>query len=560
MQDFISLLTNTETVATIAGLILVGALLTYFFWFRLACVSTLDAMLQMKNALNQTPADWGSIKVRANTVLKTYPHLAPAWLETQERVLEIDVKGTRKAVMFGTPRDLWNPSALLSHRFNLGLADAVPNILVGVGLLFTFVFLTVALMEATLALGPGIGPEATKDAVGKLLSAAGGKFLTSLAGLLASIAWTFFSKKNLKALTVVCHDFLNSLAKQVHSNGAEVLMLKQSELLVDKLGLTEELLTESREQTGTFKRFETDLAVTLAGAINQAFTPQMEAMTSKLVASIDGLSEKLGTMNQQALQKMLEDFADMLKEMTKSEMTHLQATLSDLAEKLSSVGWNLGEGGDKFRSDLDQAGAALVARVQEIAHNLATGASNLETAAGSVKLAMNDLEVTMLEATNIGKRGALFVNEALEKTGQTLQSLDVISGGLTTASTAFQSVTGKIAEVVDNVEELSREQRAVVDAVREVGPSAQAAVERVAGVLETAGQHTKDSIEATAATLSKTVASITEGVSSYSDQVAQLHRDMDGSLARAVGNFHTHVNELTEAVEELSEIMQNKKG
>jgi methyl-accepting chemotaxis protein len=231
-----------------------------------------------------------------------------------------------------------------------------------------------------------------------------------------------------------------------------------------------------------------------------------------------------------------------------------------LAEKLESVGGDLGKGGEKFKEDLGSAGAELVARVQEIAQNLATGAKNLDTAAGSVKLAMNDLEVTMLEASNIGKRGALFVNEALEKTGQTFQDLGVITNGLVTASSDFNAVAGKISEVVDNVEELSREQRGVVAAVREVAPTAQAAVERVATVLEHAGQHTKDSMEATAASLTRTVSSITEGLSSYTDLVAELHRKMDANLAKAVGNFHTHVNELTEAVEELSEIMQQKKG
>jgi ABC-type transporter Mla subunit MlaD len=120
-------------------------------------------------------------------------------------------------------------------------------------------------------------------------------------------------------------------------------------------------------------------------------------------------------------------------------------------------------------------------------------------------------------------------------------------------------VSGSISEVVNNVEELSREQRAVVSAVREVAPNAQAAVERVAAVLEVAGKQSKESIEATAATLTRTVASITEGVTSYTDQVADLHRKMDGHLAKAVGSFDKGVNELAESVEELAEIMQKSK-
>jgi methyl-accepting chemotaxis protein len=219
------------------------------------------------------------------------------------------------------------------------------------------------------------------------------------------------------------------------------------------------------------------------------------------------------------------------------EMAQLRQALAELAAKL------------------DRAGVTF----HEITKNLATGGATLETAAGALNLAMNNLEATMLEASNTGKRGADFVNEALDKTTLTIQSLGSISGGLVNAASSLQSVGGKMSEIVDNVEELSREQRSVVAAVREVAPKAQAAVERVAGILEVAGKQTKESIEATAATLGKTVASMTEGVTSYTNQVADLHRKMDGHLAKAVSSFDKGVNELAESVEELADIMQKSK-
>ena len=375
-------------------------------------------------------------------------------------------------------------------------------------------------------------------------------------------------------LALASEHFLEALGRAVPANGGELIMQQQLNFAgkshanaEDVLGLTEELLNESREQTGTFKRFETDLAVSLAGAINKAFTPQMEAMTTKLVGAIEGLSEKLGTMNQEALKTMLDDFAAMLKQATDSEMAELKKTLKELAEKLDTAGENLGKGGSEAGNAINEASALLVSRVKEISENLALGATNMETAASAIKSAMNELEVTVLEASNIGKRGALFVNDALEKAGETVERLGSVSGGLIEASQAMESVGGQIANVVDTVEELSREQRAVVLAVKEVAPTALAAVERVTGVLDQAAnqtlgvmKQTKESMESTAATLGKTVASITEGVTVYTDQVAELHRKMDGQFAKAVGSFDKGVSELTESVEELSEVMQRKKG
>ena len=560
MQTIINFIEGNPTIFAIALAIVVFAFIGYLSWFRPAHQSTLKAIRAMNTALLEHPSDWQSINDRAYRLLDLFPQLRSSWMETQQRVIELDDKGGKKAVMFGSPRDLWNPSTLLSHRFNLGLADAIPNLLVGVGLFFTFLFLTIALVEATSALGPGQGLDATRDAVSHLLSAAGGKFMTSLAGLLSSLGWTYFAKRQFKALSFACYEFLDTLAKQIPTIGAEVLMQKQAQSLADEVAVSEELLTESREQTGTFKRFETDLAVTLAGAINQAFTPQMEAMTAKLVDSIDGLSEKLGSMNQEALKKMLEDFALMLKKATETEMVQLQQTLSDLAEKLNIAGEKIGDGGAKIGDDLALVGAELVAKVEVISQNLVTGAEGMEKAAESVKVAVNNFRQTMHEAADKGKRGADFVQAALDKSGQTLISLNEITDRINSTSSAFQSVTGKISEVVENVGVLSQEQKAVIAAVREVGPSAQAAIERVASVLEVAGEQTKKSIESAAASLSKTVSTITAGVADYSNQVAELHRQMDGSLAKAVGSFHTHVSELSDSVEELAEIMQSKKA
>jgi methyl-accepting chemotaxis protein len=574
-MDFIlNFLSNSPEVTAIAVLILASSWITYLVWYRSSVREITTGLYKLTVDVGQDVDGWQGCNERVVQSIKKYPRLAGSWLETQERVTAVPVGGKTTHVMFGLPRDVWNPQTLLGRTFNLSLADAVPNILVGVGLLFTFFFLSVALTETTAVLGGAADAKQTQSAIEALLKVAGAKFLTSLAGLLSSIVWTFYAKREMARLALASEHFLEALGRAVPANGGELIMQQQLNFAgkshanaEDVLGLTEELLNESREQTGTFKRFETDLAVSLAGAINKAFTPQMEAMTTKLVGAIEGLSEKLGAMNQEALKTMLEDFAAMLKKSTESEMNQLQQTLKELAESLKKAGGSLVDGGVKAGDAINEASALLVARVHEISENLALGAANMETAASAIKSAMSELEATVLEASSIGKRGSLFANEALDKAGNVVSNFAIVTDGLVQASHAIQSVGGKIANVVDTVEELSKEQRAVVLAVKEVAPSALAAVERVTGVLDQAAnqtlgvmQQTKQSMESTAATLGKTVASITEGVTVYTDQVAELHRKMDGQFAKAVGSFDKGVSELTESVEELSEVMQRKKG
>lgn len=570
-----------------AGGIVLAALMGYWVWLRPAAASLEAALAELSRALQVDGEDaWTAARERARGAVKANAAMRVAWQETESRVMPLPHGQRTLFVMFGSPRDLWSGSRLLARRINLPLAEAVPNLLVGVGLLFTFFFLTLALTQATAALGPGQGSTDPTGATRGLLNAAGAKFLTSLTGLLASILWTIASRRRMARLQAATEDVLERLARLVPTGGAEMAMFAQLQLArelhqtgsqhVDvsreagatatrQVEIAEELLTEAREQTGTFKRFETDLAVSLAGAITSAFSPQMEAMTERLVGAINGLSDRIGAMNQEALQKMMDDFAAMLKGATESEMNQLRETLALLAERLDGAGRSLGESVGEAADGLGKAGADLLASVQQVAANLATGAANLEGATQGVKEAMNDLDVSIREAADLGRQGSGFVREMLRTAEGAMGRLKSSAEELNAAGGSLERVSGALTEAVDSVEEMTREQRAVAGAVREAAPQALASVQQVVSLLERTVSETarlmaqtRDSMAATSATLGTTVAAITTGVSEYSGQVTELHRKMDEALARAVGSLDKGVSSLEEAVEELGEILSTR--
>lgn len=69
------------------------------------------------------------------------------------------------------------------------------------------------------------------------------------------------------------------------------------------------------------------------------------------------------------------------------------------------------------------------------------------------------------------------------------------------------------------------------------------------------GQELKETVVETAAALKSTVASMLEGVTEYSNEVAELHRTMDQHLAKAIGSLDKGVVGLEESIEELGEIL-----
>lgn len=579
---------NSLAVGLAAFLILGSAGWGYWAWFRPAAVRLQNSLKALAKAIEVDADGWALAKEQARAASKTNAAVRSAWQETEERVIPLTHGQRTMFVMFGAPRDLWSANRLLSRSINLPLAEAVPNLLVGLGLLFTFFFLTLALTQATSALLPQAGHVQTDltSATRGLLSAAGAKFLTSLAGLLASIVWAIGARRRMARLNSATEDVLERISRIVPYGGGEMTTFAQLQVTRDlhqssgnqievtkdlvkkteqQLELTEELLSEARDQSGTFKRFETDLAVSLAGAITSAFSPQMEVMTNRLIAAIDGLSDKIGTMNQEALQRMLEDFSGMLKTATESEMTQLRETLEALATRITGAGEAIGDGAGRAAEKLDKAGADLLVRMEQVSLDLASGATNLGGATQGVKEAMNDLDATINQAADLGKQGATFIRDALETSDVVFARLKSASEDLNSTGGSLERVSGQLAEAVNSVEEMTNEQRAVVDAVKDASPQALASVQRVLDLLQQTVQvtatmmaQTKDSMTTTSTTLGTTVAEITVGVSEYSKMLAELHRKMDNELAKAVGSLDKGVVSLDEAVEELAEVLSSR--
>lgn len=576
METYLSLKTfveNDKLVIGIAFAILAFAILVYRIWFHPKLKALGNALAELISQLQKIDGGWSALSEAGRAASARHEVLRAPWRETEARVLMLPHGASHVPVMFGPSNDVWMPSRLLRAKMNVAVFEAMPNLLVGIGLLFTFFFLSLALSKATIALTGDVQGQAeiikaTKD----LLSTAGAKFTTSLAGLLASIIWTVFAKNKMATLSRAGDQIAELVHKAVSVSGAEMAIYGQLQTL-NKLDsssqLQQELLTEmleeSKEQTGSFKRFETDLAVSLGNAITTAFTPQMESMTSRLVMAIDGLSEKLGTMNQDALSKMMEDFSGMIKDSTAAEMDAFRESLGRLADRLDTASISLTQGAAESGKALDGASKNLADNVGNAAESLVNGAALLDAAFISAKAAISDLDHTVVNATELGRSGAKRFDQSLQETDAVLDKLRATGAGWHEAVTVLSRTSGELAEVINGIEELAQEQKGVIRAVKDATPNALATIGSVSEVLKTSAlqaeksmHEARDAMERTGKTLGGTVTAITEGVKEYSSQLASLHLEMDSQVSKAVSQIGGAIVSLEEAVEELGEVLEAK--
>jgi len=575
--------------------VLLAAWFGFFFWARPAFNSIASSLERLNRPLADAEG-WSSTDSLVDSVKVLDPTVQDAWQDSRARVIAIErpAGGTQFATL-GSLRDVWNPQSLVGRSINLPLAEAIPNLLVGVGLLLTFFFLTLAIVSATAALQPVTSaesrsvveppadpsrrpegalpqPQTTKaidGAINDLLSSAGAKFLTSLAGLLASIGWTFALRLRMRRVDQLCDSIVNCLSRLAPPDAGERLATAQVALgnaskqsAEDHVALLEEVLNESREQTGVLKRFETDLAVAIGRAINAGLTPQFEEMTRRLTASIDQLTERMASINQGALEKMfdkmLAELSAILKKATDSEIAQLKESLSRLAALIEAAGVKFGETGEQANRTM----AGLIQQVLEVAKRLDEASQGILNTSQAFAASVDGLSQTVDQASAAGRTGREFFTNAVERGAEQITRFRDAAQMLESTVADMGRVAAGMDEAVDAIGDLAVEQREVVHAVRDATPNAMRSIGEVVGSLKEAIAATgasmnqvRESMRQTAAVLEQTVGEIQGGVSDYSRTVADLHQKMDGYLARAIGNLGNKITSLEEVLEELSEVV-----
>lgn len=564
------------------SILLVG-FVAYGWWARPKLLQVERDLTALKELLN-SHTDAIRARTEVSELIEKRPSLGTPWHATQARVLALESQGRARGVLLGTVEDVWRVERLLQRHFNLAMFEAVPNIAVGVGLLFTFGFLTLALTDATAALSAkgNINPV---EATNKLLGNAGGKFLSSLAGLLVSLVWTVWGRRRIVRLERAAAEVVEAIETLWPPIGAEAAVAEQliqlgkvGETLIaqqgvqtqlqattqDQVALTEELLVEAREQTGSLKRFETDLAVSIGNAITNSFGPQMEQMTQRLEQAITHLSDRIGTMNEDALRKMMDDFSQMIRSNTDSEMEKFKETLVALAGNLQTASDQLRTGVGGAADALGEATRDMTSSLANAAQGLVESVKGMDEVMDKARASVQEVDATLVRAAAMGAQGMTRVEATLETTDQVLQRMTESGADWLKVSSGLQNLSAGIAEACDAVEELAQEQKAVVASVRSATPEALQAVSRMSELLDGSARSAAQSMgqvqsamDKTSKDLSGVVSSISDGVVQYTQQVAQLHQAMDAEMAKAVGKLGGAIQNLDDTIGELNDSLDD---
>lgn len=393
------------------------------------------------------------------------------------------------------------------------------NILVGLGLILTFLGLIVALHKASTGMG-GSDPAAMQDSLRQLLVVAGAKFFTSVAGIGTSLMLRF-AEHGLQKRTNAVNEALCSL-------------LERGMLYVPPQRLAVEQLDVMREQRDQLKAFNTDFALQLSERMGVQFVQAIAPVT----ASLGMLNDNMTSMSQ----GLGQGAAKAIEEASGGELRALGATLSTLGERLDALSSSVGSSGEDAARQIRAAGADFAQAATDIreAFDRLTGqvdgmGERFSTQGEAMAQAQSDTLERMLSGLESAQaKSAVAITEAVNR----LQG-----AGLTAAETMQKEVsTAMSAGVAASQETFRVAMEESGEGLRGVAAGLAKAVGDAADQIDRAGQGFTRSGESAVRT-----AEAMEGVTGHAKTVAISIGDASKGFAAAAAPVAQAVQAINDA-------------
>lgn len=375
------------------------------------------------------------------------------------------------------------------NKLNLRMLDTAAGTLVGLGLLGTFLGLTLGIKGFDSS-----NTERINESIQGLLAGMGTAFLTSLLGMTFSILFTAADKalrhrlyKDVKELTdkldseyyiddlvlanINQQNIVNQLYKALKND-----LQQQALEIANKLTYTNaegqnvtignairEILTENTKQSKALMSFSTDLAMelnqgfdeTLSRQMQQKIVPLMESVDATTKAVVEHIDKMADTVSSPATD-MMQNVVDELKQSMQSLLNEFSTGLSGSAtSELENLAMQLGTATQAmadFPKNMENISATLQVTIEEVKHAISE-ISN--TSANANSTAMQQMQEQITYATGAISNAITEVKEVMSGISQSSQELSnqMVSKLADAAEKMGSFLTGTISTLSNSVQQ-----------------------------------------------------------------------------------------------------------
>lgn len=375
------------------------------------------------------------------------------------------------------------------NKLNLRMLDTAAGTLVGLGLLGTFLGLTLGIKGFDSS-----NTERINESIQGLLAGMGTAFLTSLLGMTFSILFTAADKALRHRLYKDVNELTDKLDSEYYIDDLVLANINQQNIvnqlykalkndlqqqtfeIANKLTYTNaegqnvtignairEILTENTKQSKALMSFSTDLAMelnqgfdeTLSRQMQQKIVPLMESVDATTKAVVEHIDKMADTVSSPATD-MMQNVVDELKQSMQSLLNEFSTGLSGSAtSELENLAMQLGTATQAmadFPKNMENISATLQVTIEEVKHAISE-ISN--TSANANSTAMQQMQEQITYATGAISNAITEVKEVMSGISQSSQeqSNQMVSKLADAAEKMGSFLTGTISTLSNSVQQ-----------------------------------------------------------------------------------------------------------
>lgn len=447
-----------------------------------------------------------------------------AWQEFKESLITPE----RRDVVYKTDEAslFFSEERLLEQYMNLRFWNSVPAILVGLGILGTFVGLVWGLVPFS-----GIDwndTEDIQDAIKILLSGVSTAFVTSVWGMLVSLLFNWLEKKGIGKVNHAIANLQGALDLP--------FTLKTQEEIADKQKY------ELEQQTAALKSFSTDLADDIKGAMREGrqeilseLNKTVEAFSTTILEQLKPILERLMEAIEELRQQKEESSAEAIKELIEKFQESLSASTVTQMEELAKT---VGEASQSLKDLPDQI-SVMIASVQEQINEtrrLLSETSHEQTAQ------MNSMMEGMINSLQA------VVELAAKQTGE---QLDLQMENMKTVSDeSIQMLQKTIAELQQSITEtVTQQQEAINKITSQTAQASTDATDQLSQLIEKITSSLSETVQGAEKSISKLLQQQSTQTDTFNEQIANS-KDTLESGQKLLEEMRTSLTGVRQIIEE----------
>lgn len=543
------LITQTITAAIIIVLLILFSYYILKVWQIRKCNRAL------RKALNcEDPLDF--LKTEASTER----FLARNYEISRSLILD---SGEQKTTEFA--EDYFNTANILSIRhINRQAMSAAAGMLVGIGVLGTFIGLTIGIMG--IAGVPLDDAKELKEGIKSLLEGMQTAFFTSVAGMLLSSIYTFFEKDALNRLTRTCVKlcekldelfFISELEKQqILTNRQNKLFLEQVAIIVHDIKSVDD---DANELTiGNMLRdikqsneYQIDvlnaMAENICNGLGEKFKELADAIQNPAANMANGIVEELKT----AIKQMAESVETTVNSITKGNLDKVSEQLGSAIQSLETFPQTMALLSEKMQNNMEQLEkqiANINSETAQVGANLADKQASLNQQSVDIldkfQNGMNDTNEILKEVRNSLVEFEKLHQQAastIEKIRNAASSVELASKNIDNAQTKFTTTNTNVFESIKKMLEKA------IDDTQKTFDNIKATIDESTNL--------KNDFETVQQNLGKIFEEMNNGLQEYSkavsDNTAQIMSSFTTPMTDAIGSLKTAIDDLDSVVEQI---------